>query len=172
MTKAELKRQKQTRETLTNILNRRLIDFKNDYLGDYVAWGVRQVELQLEDLKERHGKQIPAWKGSSKMITTDYSVSIKRTEEKLERSHLLTLELMEIANKGYQMKFERLIEKLVGFGFTPYKIKVETVADAGYKLTFLISNDEMEVHARVIYVCGSIKAPHYRFITTKRNKKK
>lgn len=169
--KAQLKREKQLRERLTSMISRTLRDFKDKYLGDYTAWNIAKMESELNWMKEEDGKPYPADHKYYAGQLKNHKVGIQRLEGQLSRMNTLQLKFLSEANEGYDRKFERMIEKLVGYNFSTRFLKVEMVSNIGHELAFLISNDEMECHARVIYAQGAIKAPHYRFITTVRNKK-
>lgn len=153
ISKAQEKRNKQNRSFVESAIKRSLIGFQDRYLGAYVNWNIFQIEMRLDKAKNEGRESV------IKMIST-----------KLERKNLLTLTFITEAKENYDIKLNKLVDKVCGFGMTHLGLRVKTVKTSGSELEFLISNNEMEVHARAIWVDGTIKAPHYRFITTKRNK--
>ena len=157
MTKAQEKEQKELRSRLTALLNRTLVDFQDKYLGAYVSWNISQLERDLERAKK-----------NAKTPNDEYYVAVRAT--KLARKSLLTLEFITEAKVGYDQKFNKLVENLMKFEMRTAHMEVKQINSMGSELSFLIVNHEMEVHARAIFVNGDIKAPHYRFIVTKRNK--
>lgn len=171
MTKAAEKREKQLRERLTSLLTRTLVNFQDKYLGAYTNWSIAQVKMDLANEKAKHGTPYPKGRhGVRPGAIQDRSHHIQRLEDQLGRTHTMSLEFLIEAKVGYDRKFSTLIEKLVKYQMDTRFLQVEKVINSGAELSFLITNDDMEVHARAIFVNGDIKAPHYRFITTKRNK--
>ena len=172
MTKAEIKRQTGLRNSLTSLLTRTLIDFQDRCLGASVKWGIKTIEVELKQLKEEHGRKKESRMWGDRISTTviDNSYSIKKLEERLSRKNILTLGFISDAKKNYDDKFDRLVEKLVSYNIDTRHLKVEQICSQRNELSFLITNDEVEVHARLIFVDGVLVAPHYRFITTIRNK--
>lgn len=95
-----------------------------------------------------------------------YKVNKARSKMKIES--LTRFDFMQEASQGYAIKFDNLINKMVDYEFSTGNLRVEKVSDAGNELAFLITNNERTIHARAIFINGSINAPHYRFITTER----
>ena len=171
MTKAAIKREKQLRERLTNVLTTRLVDFKDMYLTSYVNWSIKSIELRVENLKETHGTTVVENFGSRKYERVlDNTSKIERLEKQLSNKMILTLEFINEANKGYNTKIGKLIDKLVQADISTRFLKIEKIGDVGSDFAFLVSDDKIEVHARVIFANGAINAPHFRFITTLRTK--
>lgn len=159
LSKAAQKRLDQQKQSITNVLNARLIDFKNRYLQDYADYSVVRVVDQINYLKTSDMNR-----GETQ---TNRDNRIARVEEELKRDALIRFEAMTEANRSYNQRISGLVDKLISFGFSTRFMRIEKIRS---DFSFLISNDEMEIHARVIYACGEVNAPHYRFVTTKRNK--
>lgn len=196
MTKAQIKQQQSNRNTLVHSLSRTLIDFQNRYYQAYVDWNIHQIEYNLSrypkgtvELLSEQFVGAPAKDSYFERYLSSYdrrrdNITIQLwmiqhcvrdrqfVETRLSRRALLTHQFINEAAQGYQIKFDRLIDKLIDCGFTdPRFLTVEKINNYGDKLEFLISNEQIECHARAIWVEGSIKEPHYRFITTIRTKK-
>ena len=170
MTKASIKREKQLREKLTSVLANRLIDFKDLYLTSYVNWNKESIKNRIKSLKESHGKPFKTEGRFAHSGITNNTSKIERLETELKRDSLLTLEFINEANEGYNNKIQKLIEKLVKAEIDVYQLRVEKIGDVGSDFAFLVSDDKVEVHARVIFANGCVNAPHFRFITTQRKK--
>ena len=180
--KAQLKREKQLRARLYNDFKRRLTNFENDYLGAYVEWAHKEIQNKIDKLTyeiENEPKRlakaledVSLSKWSREKI--DRAPQMKHIREvykkKLSRPFLITKEAIIDAANGYEKKFNKLIDKLMEADLAGSRLEIEQLSDAGMELEFLISNDVKEVHARIIFACGEINAPHYRFITTVRIK--
>lgn len=179
--KAQVKREKQLRESLVNRIGNLLIDFQDRYLGASVEWEVKKLRNKVRGYEEMIKNEPARIEEANRMIreegvnryraqnydlTRAYEHNIKKINTTLSREWLLNLESINEAKKGYDFKFNRMIDKLMYHDFTNSDVKVEFVRSSGYELEFLVSNKEIECHARAIFVCGEIKAPHYRFITT------
>lgn len=177
MTQAQIKRDRQLTETLTNQLNRTLRDFKDKYLTDYYNYQVKQLEatknhyaklIQSDDIEAIAKKN---YFGSAERYIKELNWKIDTINTTLSRQSLLMLEHFVEADKSYQVKLDNLISKIVEEQFNTRFMKIERIGSGTYdKFSILISNDVMEIEARFIYACGEIKAPHYRFIITKRMK--
>lgn len=157
--KAAQKRQKDLYNLLNSELTYRLQAFKNKYLEDYIAYETERIRRDIINIKqdERMSK-----------YAKDYHLGLLET--KLSMNNINALEWLTEANKNYESKKDRLIRKLVEAGMKYRELRVEKVSNAGEDLAFLISDNEKEVHARFIYASGIIQRPHFRFITTIRNK--
>ena len=197
ISKAEAKRRKDRRDTISNMIRRSLIDFKDTYLKDYANFKLRVIEhekakwvaISTEEALAKHNeereKDFIARYGSLKptnfrgwhiatfrpteMSTVEWE--IEKCNRELATPTLNTLKWLTEAHEGYETKIEKVIDKVDKYEMSTRFMKIERIGDVGREFAFLISNEEMEVHARVIYACGEINAPHYRFIVTKRNKK-
>lgn len=186
MSKAQEKRDKQLRESLTIKLNAKLRKFKNDYLGDYTNYKRTKLERELNyniklstdaDSLKLHNDNLlmstrmPMRKWFRPVTHESFLPKIKQIEYELSFGHLNDLEWLKEANENYIIKFNKLIEKLVSCRMDLYHIKIEAInGGTARDFGFLISDTKIEVHARVIYAQGEVNAPHYRFITTERSK--
>lgn len=195
ISKAEQKRQKDTRDQLERQVGLKLKEFENRYMNAYTEWNIAQIQQianrvpqeNREDFyklvvgKTRKETNIPKGYGKPSEryvgnVTQDdaYYVWVRshNARQRLKLDALLRFEFMTEAAQGYQVKFQRLIDKMMAEHFNSRKMKIERVYNAGRELEILISDDSTRVfHARAIWVDGAIKAPHYRFITTTRNEK-
>lgn len=168
MSKAQEKATQRNVEMVRALMNKKLMGFKETYLSDYVRWSRQQLINRRDELIELDGTLINPEKPSRGKYDTAQQVAA--IETKLSRTSIHALEVMTEANTNYNAKLDRLAMKLVEAGINYLGLRVERIGDSGRELSFLISDSNMEVHARLIFACGAIKAPHYRFITTKRNK--
>lgn len=160
MSKAKERELRVITERVSFLINKRLEEFEDRYLGAYVKWSIGEIEYTLKRYVNMKKEQ----------SSTAYDLIIERREVQLSKPHILACEYYAEAKKGYDIKIAKLVAKLIQHGITTPHLKVEKVNNAGSELSFLISNAEMEIHARMIWAEGDINAPHYRFITTKRNK--
>jgi hypothetical protein len=197
ISKAEQQRQKYTRERLVQVVGLKLRDFENRYMSAYTEWNILQEkkkdrfpELRSWDEakeflvgKSRVAYRVPRSSYTRKKeelyageINQNDAYSAWRKVEvarrRIQLDSLLRFEFMQEAAEGYKIKFERLIDKMLAEDFNSHKMQVERVGSGqGRELEILVSDDKARVfHARAIWVEGSIKAPHYRFITTTRSK--
>ena len=185
MTKAQQLRNKQLGESLKYKLTSKLRRFKDLYLGDYADYQESKIKNQinwrrnlaenpkaLRDYNNEKQANLPQTFVRFDEVTVEgLLIAIKNLENKLSFNNSNRFEWMSEANDSYKLKFDRLIDKLVGFQINNYKLRIETIgAGTSGDFGFLISDDDIEVHARIIYACGEIKAPHYRFIVTGRKK--
>lgn len=168
MTKTEIKEKKRNIEIVGSLMNRKMKSFEDKYLGAYMNWGVSDIQNRLAHRIKTNGQVINPEKPLMGVYSNE--LIIAKLETKLSRSNILALEFLAEAKKGYDYKMTKLIEKLVGFGINYLGLRMEKVGNSGSDFSFLISDDNMEIHARVIFANGEINAPHYRFITTKRDK--
>jgi hypothetical protein len=102
--------------------------------------------------------------------TIDNEYRIKLIEEKMQLDSIIKMEAFNTAKQNYDKKINNIVDLLVKEGFSHLFFRIEQISKCGAELEFLISNDKKEVHARLIYVQGPIQAPHFRFITTVRQK--
>ena len=160
MSKAEEKRAKELRNSLLSLLNSKLVNFKEEYLTDSVKWNFRQLENGLNKAKKVYEES----------KTPNNAYYVKMREDRLKLKTTLTLGFINEANEGYNLKIEKLIKKLIESKIETRFLKIEEVYNQVGAFEFLISDSKIEVHARVIFANGEINAPHFRFITTKRNK--
>lgn len=188
ISKAEAKRRKDRRDTISNLIRRNLIDFKDTYLKDYADFKLRVIErekakwvaISTEEALAKHNEErekvfndYNRWSNRRFYPTTMNTVKweIEKCNRELATPTLNTLKWLTEAHEGYETKIEKVIDKVDRYEMSTRFMKIERIGDVGSEFSFLISNEEMEVHARVIYACGEINAPHYRFIVTKRSKK-
>lgn len=193
ISKAEQKRRKDAKSALSSNVGRILLDFQNKYLQSYADWNEKKIQRRLDLIKDfrkedfiginihdnvqvrnllgyapnRYNADQTFDKYDAERVERIASTIAKR----LDRSAINRREWFNEAFDSYQVKFDTMIDKLVDAGFTSRDLRVELVASSASQLEFLISNQTTECHARAIWVEGDIKAPHYRFITTTRQKK-
>jgi hypothetical protein len=113
---------------------------------------------------------------------TDIQIdSVERAQRKLELIELHKVEFYAEALKSYDTKFKKLIDGMMKHDFDR-NLVIEDVNQQGGHFEILVYNptkytrDEQErielskffYHARIIYACGDIVRPHFRFITTTR----
>lgn len=183
MSKAEEKRNKQLRATLTHKMSFKLKGFKNLYLGDYAEFEKMQIErslkrsqflidnpLKLLKLNDERRKNSRDPRYYSPLTVFELDGRVKNYEAKLKNDNSNLLEWLNEANDNYSRKFEKLIDKLVFHGISSLRLKIERIVSNGSVFEFEITDDKITIHARVIYACGEVNAPHYRFIVTKRGK--
>ena len=195
MTKAAEKRRKSLVDSLTTKLGSTLRTFENKYMSAYTEWNMLPIKLSaakheglesFEDFQvkfmnkswESVGMEQPRGSSFSSVISHNdaYRMFANKAgaKRRLSNEYLTRFEFMSEAAEGYKSKFERLVTKVAdGLGDVDSysKLSVETVRNSGHELEFLISVNDIEVHARAIFVNGTLVAPHYRFITTTRAKK-
>jgi hypothetical protein len=153
ISKAEEKRNKQAKEQLTYSLNKELLNFKEMYLESFVNYRMKEIDSSI--VRYQQGGY-----GYSHLVN------------KKSRKFTCYLEFLNEGNEGYNIKFERLIENLVEYGIKAYPLQIEKInGGTDFDFGFLISHNNIVVHARFIFACGMINAPHYRFIITKRENK-
>ncbi|MGH1436575.1 MAG: hypothetical protein ACRBG0_19185 [Lewinella sp.] len=164
MTKAQEKALKTIKEFVHNKLKRQLAQKKNDVLFATGEWAVRQVEARLEKIK------------SGEIVPNGWTVekAIEDLENKLQKRTSISFEAMKEGEISYDLKVERMADKIVSKGMGTRFLKIENATNENYDMEFLVTGENvdtkepMAVHSRVIFVHGSIQAPHYRFITTVR----
>jgi len=153
ITKAQELRNKQAKAQLEFSLNKELLSFKELYLESFVNYRMKEIDSSI--VRYQQGGY-----GYSHLVN------------KKARKFSCYLEFLNEANEGYNIKFERLIENLVEYGIKAYPLQIERInGGTEFDFGFLISHNNIVVHARFIFACGMINAPHYRFIITKRENK-
>lgn len=194
MTAAQ-KREKQLREQITIRLNSVLKSFENYHMQEVVDWNVKQVEKEAYKYpefktwnemkaaligKSRRELNIPNKYGVRRgenpldgTVTSDdlyYTwIPVERARKRLEKGSLLLFEFMKEADEAYKRRFDNLIEKAMCVDFNVNRVDVKQVGSGTFsEFSILLTDGTTELHARVIFACGMIKAPHYRFITTTR----
>ena len=170
MTKAQIKRLEQARKALVNQLNIQMVDFKERFLSSYVKWKFAELESQLKQEIKAQSEWTDAetikwnWK-------PNFPENIARLEKKISQTYSRTLEFITEASENYNLKFDRLVEAMIKAGIENDKFTVQKIKDATeFDFSFLVSFGQLQVFARIIFACGEINAPHYRFIITKNNK--
>jgi len=152
-----------------------LLDFKDDYIQDYTEYKISSLKRKILDLKKKNGTNyISKYNKREVTLTYNYDRDIENYETILNRKSLTNLEFMVEAEENFKEKFKKLISKLIDYDY-PINYRTDILrisSETQYEFSFLISTGgSLEViDARIIYACGSINAPHYRFITTLRNK--
>ena len=134
--------------------------------------------------------------GYDQSITKINTNAIERAKNEMSIIECLKVEFYAEANKSYEVKLEKLVLKMAtsGIDFDGYNgINIDFVGDRGHEFEILVfpktrinrwdgdvqlTDEQMKqaeidatekfFHARMIYACGEIKAPHFRFITTTR----
>jgi hypothetical protein len=153
LSKAQELKNKQAKDQLTFSLNKELASFKELYLESFVNYRMKEIDENIKKYSEK-----------------GYMFSHLVLQR--ERKFTSYLEFLNEANKSYLIKFERLIESLVNYGIMAYPLSIERInGGTDFDFGFLISHNNVVVHARFIFACGMINAPHYRFIITKRENK-
>lgn len=168
--KAQELREKQARESLTYNLQRRLISFKERFLDSYVNYKFREFDKQIEFIKKKpFDNKNEKYGYTLEKFNQDNQKSIEIIEQQKSLKYTNTLKFINEAEENYSIKFNRLIDSLVKYGIQSYPLSIEKIGSATeYDFGFLITHKDIVVHARIIFACGEINAPHYRFITTKR----
>lgn len=177
VSKAQLKREKQLRSSVEAKINRILGEFKNEYFTDYKNYFIGVIEKDRKYYQSlvdepKLLEEVNANRYKYKLLYESECIQmVKIQDSKLARRSLLEFNLYNEASEGFEKKKANLIEKVLGYEMKTTYLKVERVGSGTHNsFSILISNAEMEIEARFIYACGEIKAPHYRFIITKRNK--
>lgn len=182
ISKAQQKRNKDLRNRIESMIKRNLMDFQDRYLCDYADYQERQLQnaVNRQQILLDDPEQLKRFNDSAREQRNGrffYEITLKDIQGRLANAkkqlNFPTTRKMEYFNeakKSYDAKIEKMITTVCGYNPDTRWIKIERVSDVGHEFSFLISNNDMEIHARVIYACGDINAPHYRFIVTKRNK--
>tara|TARA_R110000868_G_scaffold406966_1_gene687808 strand:- start:8 stop:514 length:507 start_codon:yes stop_codon:yes gene_type:complete len=163
ISKAEAQRRKDAFNTLHSRINMKMTDFREMYYQAHVNYEMNQLKNRLKACQESTEEIFRGTKRTS---------LIAMIEDQIERKQTLSFRVLNEANESFEAKLNKVVQKCVDFGINNYmNMKVERLAsESSSEFSFLISNYEIEVHARVIYANGEINVPHFRFITTKRNK--
>lgn len=184
MTNAAIKRQERQARDISFKLERYLKDFKNTYLGDFVNF--RSTELQDKFNKYNKlatcPKTLKEYNDHMESMTyrrytpanhSQFEFKASELKKQLDLPNLSLIEWLNEADKNYKSKFNTLVSRLVEFDVSAYRMKLIFVDDDNNKEFSFMITDHLDrvVHARVIYACGMIKAPHYRFIVTERKQK-
>jgi len=166
ISKAQLKRDKEINKKLYTLVSRTIVDFKDSFLESFINFRIKEIENSILKLQDKKRNWIP-----SRYETTmpDFDNYVSRIEKKLSNRNILILEFISEADKNFESKLNSLISKLTEYQFSTQHLNIKKISNTNSEFSFLISNQEIEVEARVIFACGNINVPHYRFITTKRN---
>ena len=170
ITKVEEKRIKQATETLTHRLKYELTDFKERFLTSYVNYRFAEFDAQIECIKSlvfdvekngRYGYTLEAFNKNN-----DYKIAQLEKEKALKFTN--TLKFINEANENFNTKFNRLVSELVKHGVRSYPLTINAISSGStaHDFNFLITHNEIQVYARIIFAEGQINAPHYRFIIT------
>ena len=164
ITKKELKRRKDLRWKIDELLRVKLRYFKNDYLQSYVDWKMENHENEIALLKESNEKN-----------NIKKCRLLERLEDTFTQKAMLNLRYLEEANEGYKSKIERVAlkvenSKLCNDGDI-WNLKIETnyTRNVGREFEFFVHDTKRQIHARVIWVVGIVKVSHFRFITTEKD---
>lgn len=174
ITKAEEKRIKQATETLTHRLTYELTDFKERFLASYVNYRFAEFDHQIKHIKSlvynvekngRYGYTLEAFNKNN-----DYKIAQLEKEKALKFTN--TLKFINEANENFNTKFNRLVSELVKHGVCSYPLTINKISNGStaHDFNFLITHNEIQVYARIIFAEGQINAPHYRFIITANKK--
>jgi hypothetical protein len=166
ISKAQLKKEKEINTRLYSLVSSTIVDFKDSFLESFINFRIKEIESSILKLQDNKINWIPTRYEKS---MPDFDTYISRIEKKLSNKNILVLEFITEADKNFESKLNSLVSKLVEYKFTTRYLSVKKISNAGSEFSFLVSNQEIEVEARVIFACGDINVPHYRFITTKRN---
>lgn len=174
VTKEQIKRDETLKKYLTIKLNNLLLDFKNDYLNDYYQFNVNSLEaIKMDALTKideaEKNTSLPSYRIDTLIQSLNYKIT--KINKILTRKALMQLDTFNEANESFNKKLNNLIDKLVSENISQRHMKLEKVSHGNANdFSIFISDDKMEIESRFIYANGEIKAPHYRFITTKRTK--
>ena len=170
ITKAEEKKIKQATETLNYRLKHELTDFKERFLTSYVNYRFAEFDAQIRHIKslvfdvEKDGRYGSTLEDFNKRI--DYKIAQIEKEKALRFTN--TLKFINEANENFNTKFNRLVSELVKHGVRSYPLTINAISNGStaHDFNFLITHNEIQVYARIIFAEGQINAPHYRFIIT------
>ena len=169
-TKAEEKKIRQATETLTFNLKNQLVDFKERFLTSYVNYRFAEIDAEIRHIKnlvfdtEKNGR--------FGYTLESFNKNNERKIQQLEKQKALkftnTLLFINEANENFTTKFNRLINELVKHGIRSYPLTINAISNGStsHDFNFLITHNEIQVYARIIFAEGQINAPHYRFIIT------
>ena len=141
---------------------------------------------------DRHDRRF----GYDQSITKINTNAIERAKKEMSIIECLKVEFYAEANRSYEAKLEKLVLKMATSGIdfdSIMGLNIDFVKDRGHEFEILVypktrirrwdgnvqlTDEQMKqaeidatekfFHARMIYACGEIKAPHFRFITTTR----
>jgi len=167
---AEQKRIKDARATLTSYLEREMYGFKERYLKSYVEYMFFVTfDNKIVMIKKSQYSSLSKYdRRTLEQFNKDKQAQIAELEaRKRDFPYTNTLAFINEAIEGYNVKFERLVSALIAAGIRSYPLSIESVGSGtANDFSFLITHKEIQVYARIIFACGAINAPHYRFIIT------
>jgi hypothetical protein len=163
LTKAQEKNMKNSIERFTFLLNANLKEFKSLYLKSTIEFGLKMEQQQYDATINRINE--------TSFNEVDANNRIAIVNKRRDPEMLQTLQYINEANVSFNKKIASMAQKM-------YEAKINYVycrfhmvsGGTPSEFSFLISDDQIELHARTIFACGMINAPHFRFITTIRNK--
>jgi actin-related protein len=177
ITKKEQLAIKQAIETLTNQLNRKLVDFKERFLTSYVNFRFSEFDVRINRIKKEEFKVTKYQSANALEAFENNKVTmIENLEKQKAFKSTNTLVFIKEAEENYNTKFERLVNKLVEHEIRSYPLTIEFInsGSTSNDFNFLISHNtsekQIQVYARIIFAEGEINAPHYRFIITANKK--
>ena len=166
--KSEEKRIKDATASITNLLNSKLIDFKERFLTNYVNYRFNEFDTQIKRYqKEVCGPDRLKYGYTIEKFNEDIAYKIALVEKQKALTSTNTLKFITEANENYKIKFTRLVDELVKHGIRSYPLTIERMGNATqFDFSFLITHQTVQVYARIILAEGEVNAPHYRFIIT------
>lgn len=170
--KAQEKREKDAVNAITQHLTRKLVDFKERFLKSYVEYRFSEFDRAIADRKKQvYDEKQLRYHYTLEAFQKDQTAFIARVEAQKALVFTNTHKFIVEAEENYTGKFNKLVRTLVDYGVKAYPLEIERIsAGTVYDFSFLVRHNEIEVHARIIFACGEINVPHYRFIITKRGK--
>jgi len=152
-----------------HVIGRSILEVRKE--GFYTS-----IELSCFDCDKNN-----SYHGYDDRITSVQTGSINRAKRKLELIEIHNVEFYTEASKSFQQKFDKMIEGMMSYDWNSSMV-VEDVNHQGGQFEVLVYNptiyssdvqariesSEFFYHARIIYACGDIVRPHFRFITTTR----
>lgn len=186
----------QIRKIATAFDNLDIEEVKADVIGENyfeLAGSKKYTKSQMSLFcMDRYNRQY----GNDKSITKINTNAIERAKQEMSIIECLKVEFYAEANRSYEAKLEKLVLKMATSGIdfdTIMGLNIDFVKDRGHEFEILVypktrirrwdgdvqlTDEQMKqaeidateqfFHARMIYACGEIKAPHFRFITTTR----
>lgn len=175
ISKAQLRRDKSLLDRITTLINSNLRDFQDLYLKDYADFKMDQLKSEVNFYRTliEDPERLRIWNIGKKRIYDKDQIEYNFLRPALYNMKYPTIRMMGFLNEAkenFDTKVKRVIETVFQYRPNINNLRIEKIGDVGHKFSFLISDEDMEIHARVIYVNGVVVCPHYRFIVTKRNK--
>lgn len=162
---------------------------------DYYETSASEVYTRSQMRLFRMDRHTPFY-DYDKSITSIDTNAIERAKKEMSLIECLKVEFYAEANRSYEAKLEKLVLKMatseIDFD-SIMGLNIDFVKDRGHEFEILVypktrirrwdgdvelTDEQMKqaeidatekfFHARMIYACGEIKAPHFRFITTTR----